>query len=123
VQYTFTKYFFCILLIFKLSAYSQQSDAPEIDETVKDSVSDTSSIVVKEENIRLNPLLMKEESDKQRFWVDSIYNKMSLKEKIGQLFMVDVFSSKSKTETDKIKKLIEEFHIGGIIFSKVSSTF
>ena len=66
----------------------------------------------------VNPLVLEQHSEDQKKWVDSIYNKMTLKEKVGQLFMIDVFSSKSKKETDKIKTLIEEFHIGGIIFSK-----
>ncbi|MBQ4821384.1 serine hydrolase [Aquimarina sp. MMG016] len=43
---------------------------------------------------------------------------MTLKEKVGQLFMVDIFSSKTRKETDKIKQLIEEYHIGGVIFSR-----
>ncbi|WP_281991181.1 glycoside hydrolase family 3 N-terminal domain-containing protein [Aquimarina aggregata] len=64
-----------------------------------------------------NPLITEDE-DAQRRWVDSVYSKMTLKEKVGQLFMVDVFSSKPKKDTDKIKKLIEEYHIGGVIFSK-----
>ncbi len=64
-----------------------------------------------------NPLFV-EDYDAQKRWVDSVYNTMTLKEKVGQLFMVDVFSSKSKKETDKIKQLIEEYHIGGVIFSK-----
>ncbi len=64
-----------------------------------------------------NPLLV-EEYDAQKRWVDSIYSKMTLKEKVGQLFMVDIFSSKPKKETDKIKQLIKEYHIGGVIFSK-----
>ncbi|HIB38375.1 glycoside hydrolase family 3 N-terminal domain-containing protein [Mesonia sp.] len=54
----------------------------------------------------------------QQAWVDSTYQAMNLDQKIGQLFMVDIFSSKSKAETDKIKELIEENYIGGIIFSK-----
>ncbi|MDR6301636.1 glycoside hydrolase family 3 N-terminal domain-containing protein [Mesonia maritima] len=54
----------------------------------------------------------------QEIWVDSLYNSLSTEEKIGQLFMVDIFSNKSKAETDKIKALVEEYHIGGIIFSK-----
>ncbi|MAN26561.1 MULTISPECIES: glycoside hydrolase family 3 N-terminal domain-containing protein [Mesonia] len=54
----------------------------------------------------------------QKAWVDSTYNAMNLDQKIGQLFMVDIFSSKSKAETDKIKDLIKENYIGGIIFSK-----
>ncbi len=62
--------------------------------------------------------LITDDVEYQRYWVDSIYNQMTLKEKIGQLFMVDLFSSKTKEETDKVKRLIEEYHIGGIIFSK-----
>ncbi len=54
----------------------------------------------------------------QKAWVDSTYQAMNLDQKIGQLFMVDIFSSKSKAETDKIKDLIKENYIGGIIFSK-----
>lgn len=54
----------------------------------------------------------------QMKWVDSIYNNMSLQEKIGQLYMIDVFSSKSKNHTDRIKTLIDKYHIGGVIFSK-----
>lgn len=65
-----------------------------------------------------NPLILEKEYESQQRWVDSIYNRMTLKEKVGQLFMVDVFSSKSKKETDKIYKLIEEYSIGGIIYSK-----
>ncbi len=64
-----------------------------------------------------NPLAV-EDYETQKSWVDSIYNKMTLKEKVGQLFMVDIFSSDPKKQTDKIKQLIEEFHIGGVIFSK-----
>ncbi|MGB3775521.1 MAG: glycoside hydrolase family 3 N-terminal domain-containing protein, partial [Leeuwenhoekiella sp.] len=54
----------------------------------------------------------------QRAWVDSIYNGMSLKEKIGQLFMVDIFSSDPKSKVDGIKTLIDKYQIGGVIFSK-----
>ena len=51
-------------------------------------------------------------------WVDSIYNSMSLQEKVGQLFMVDVFSQDPKAKTNKVKDLIANYHLGGIIFSK-----
>ena len=64
-----------------------------------------------------NPLIAKELTEQQA-WVDSVYNGMSLKERIGQLFMVDVFSSDSKSKTDAIKTLIKNNHIGGVIFSK-----
>jgi beta-glucosidase-like glycosyl hydrolase/CubicO group peptidase (beta-lactamase class C family) len=42
---------------------------------------------------------------------------MTLDEKLGQLFMVLVASDQSKAATDKIKTLIREQHLGGIIFS------
>lgn len=65
-----------------------------------------------------NSPLITSDFEHQKEWVDSIYNKMSLEEKVGQLFMVDVFSRQSQEETEKIKALIEEYHPGGVIFSK-----
>ena len=64
-----------------------------------------------------NPL-EKKDSVAQTRWIDSVYQNMSLPEKIGQLFMVDVFSSDPKEKIDKVKKLIEDNKIGGVIFSK-----
>ena len=64
------------------------------------------------------PLLVENDQLNQKKWVDSIYNSMTLKEKVGQLFMVDVFSSDPKSKNDKIDSLIKNQHIGGIIFSK-----
>ncbi len=64
-----------------------------------------------------SPLFI-EDYESQKRWVDSVYNTMTLKEKVGQLFMVDVFSSKPQKDTDKIKQLIKEYHVGGVIFSK-----
>lgn len=49
-------------------------------------------------------------------WVDSIYNKMTLKEKIGQLFMIATYSNKGKKHTDSIQNLIKENGIGGLVF-------
>ena len=54
----------------------------------------------------------------QKKWVDSVYNQLSLKQKVGQLFMVDVFSVRGKAEQKRIEKLIENEEIGGVIFSK-----
>lgn len=67
-----------------------------------------------------NPVypLVTSDSLAQAQWVNRIYDSMSLEEKVGQLFMVDIFSSKPKKETDYIKTLIRDYHIGGVIFSK-----
>lgn len=64
-----------------------------------------------------NPLFASNVAD-QRAWVDSIYNDMSLKEKIGQLFMADIYSSDPKSKKDALKSLITQYNIGGVIFSK-----
>lgn len=63
-----------------------------------------------------NPLITKD-STQQAQWVNARYEAMSLDEKLGQLFMVSVASNQSKANTDYIKKLVKEQHIGGVIFS------
>ncbi|PZD76469.1 glycoside hydrolase family 3 N-terminal domain-containing protein [Mesonia sp. K7] len=68
-------------------------------------------------NAQKNPLAS-ENPTVQKKWVDSVYNQMSVEERVGQLFMVDIFSSQGKPAADKIKELIKNYHIGGVIFSK-----
>ena len=53
----------------------------------------------------------------QKKWVDSIYNVLSLDEKIGQLFIPMVFSKKDRNHFNEIRTLIEDYHVGGLIFS------
>ncbi len=67
---------------------------------------------------QINPLLVENDLKQQQKWVDSIYGNMSLQEKVGQLFMPMIFSNDTKAATDKIKDLINEHYIGGVIFSK-----
>lgn len=62
--------------------------------------------------------LYADDIESQRAWVDSVYKSLTPKQRIGQLFMVDAFSSDPKAKTDKIKALIKEYNLGGIIFSK-----
>lgn len=65
-----------------------------------------------------NPLVTSD-SLAQQAWVNSQYAQMSLDEKLGQLFMVSVASNQSKQTTDKIKNLIVQEHLGGVIFPRV----
>jgi beta-glucosidase-like glycosyl hydrolase/CubicO group peptidase (beta-lactamase class C family) len=67
---------------------------------------------------QINPLIDLDDFPNQKKWVDSIYNKMSLQEKVGQLFMTVVFSSDPTSSTDKTKALIRDYYLGGVIFSK-----
>ena len=54
----------------------------------------------------------------QNQWVDSVYSTLSTKQKIGQLFMVQVFSDKKNLNKGKLINLIEQHQIGGLIYSK-----
>jgi len=56
------------------------------------------------------------ENRNQKKWVDSIYNKMTLKEKVGQLFMIAAYSNKDQKHLDTIQKQIKEFGVGGLVF-------
>ncbi len=64
-----------------------------------------------------DPLITKDIEAQQK-WVDSVYNSLNTKQRIGQLFMVDAFSGKGKAEENRLKKLIQQQYIGGVIFSK-----
>ena len=53
----------------------------------------------------------------QKSWVDSTYNALSIKEKIGQLYMIQVFSNQDKASKKSILDQIKKHHIGGVIYS------
>ena len=63
-----------------------------------------------------NPLL-KNDGIAQSKWVDSLYNNMTLQEKIGQLYMVQVFSNQDAKNKAKIVEQIVKHKIGGVIYS------
>ncbi|MEC8134276.1 MAG: glycoside hydrolase family 3 N-terminal domain-containing protein, partial [Bacteroidota bacterium] len=54
----------------------------------------------------------------QKQWVDSVYNNLSTKQKIGQLYMVQVFSDRKNLDKAKLISLIKAQEIGGLIYSK-----
>jgi len=53
----------------------------------------------------------------QEKWVDSVYAQMSTEQKIGQLFMVMAFSEQGEQHFEEIARQIDDYHLGGIIFS------
>ncbi len=52
----------------------------------------------------------------QKKWVDSIYNKMTFEEKVGQLFMIAAYSNKNEKHYNEIDQLVEKYNVGGLIF-------
>lgn len=65
----------------------------------------------------VSPLLTQDYEAQQK-WVDSVYQSMSLNEKVGQLYMVQVFSSQDEKTKQSIIHQIKNYHLGGIIYSK-----
>jgi beta-glucosidase-like glycosyl hydrolase/CubicO group peptidase (beta-lactamase class C family) len=63
-----------------------------------------------------NPLITSD-SEAQKKWVDSVYSSLSLTEKVGQLYMVQVMSNQDNKTKTKVVNLIKEHHIGGLIYS------
>ncbi|NCO63252.1 MAG: serine hydrolase [Flavobacteriales bacterium] len=54
----------------------------------------------------------------QEKWVDSVYNSLTLKEKVGQLYTIQVFSKQDEATKKIIIDLIKDYQIGGVIYSK-----
>jgi len=53
----------------------------------------------------------------QKIWVDSTYTALSLKEKIGQLYMIQIFSNQDQATKKSILNQIKTNYIGGVIYS------
>ena len=64
---------------------------------------------------QIDPLLTSD-VENQEEWVENIMSKLTLNEKIGQLFMIQAYSNKDKKHTAYVKKMIKKYHIGGLIF-------
>ncbi len=62
--------------------------------------------------------LLSHNPEKQQIWVDSVYQALTLNQKIGQLFMVQVFSDQDALTKQEILRQIKEYQIGGVIYSK-----
>lgn len=64
---------------------------------------------------QIDPLLTSDFKNQEK-WVDSIMDKLTLKQKIGQLFMIQAYSNKDEKHTKEIKKSIKKNKVGGLIF-------
>lgn len=51
-------------------------------------------------------------------WADSIFNTLTLEEKIGQLFMIGVYPSTGSAHAKSIENVIRKYKPGGLMFSK-----
>ena len=63
-----------------------------------------------------NPLVS-DDAVKQEVWVDSIYNTLSIDQKIGQLFTIWVATKQGDDKMKEVSSIIDKNHLGGLIFS------
>ena len=52
-----------------------------------------------------------------QLWVDSVMKRLSLKEKVGQLFIYTIAPQRDKANRNLLHKVIKEYHVGGLLFS------
>ena len=64
---------------------------------------------------QIDPLVTSD-VENQEIWVENLMSKLTLDEKIGQLFMIQAYSNKDKKHTAYVKRMIKKYHIGGLIF-------
>jgi beta-N-acetylhexosaminidase len=69
-----------------------------------------SSLLIAQTKVR--PPFLQYETDQ---WVDSVFNSLSIDEKIGQLIMIPAYSSKGNGYIVQLTKMVKENKIGGII--------
>ncbi|NMM50302.1 glycoside hydrolase family 3 N-terminal domain-containing protein [Marinigracilibium pacificum] len=59
--------------------------------------------------------LAAEDVQAQDKWVDSVFNSLTLEQRIGQLFMIAAYSNKGGDHQKFLDKMVTEYQIGGLI--------
>ena len=63
-----------------------------------------------------SPLVSSNELDQIK-WVDSVYNNLTVDQKIGQLFTIWVATKQGPEKMKEVSSIIKKNHLGGLIFS------
>ncbi|MBC7847704.1 MAG: serine hydrolase [Flavobacterium sp.] len=104
-----------LAIIFLISnCASTKKNNKSIDSKKEIPISANQEIYVPKNKLEKIPFF--KDSDAESRWVDSIYAKMPIEEKIGQLFMVAAYSNKDSIHVKKIDSLVQGYKVGGIIF-------
>lgn len=68
---------------------------------------------------KIEPTLLREaDKEKMDAWVDSVFNGMSMDERIGQLITIHVSGQNTSSNRQGIVDLVKNIHAGGILFLK-----
>lgn len=54
-------------------------------------------------------------------WADSVVGKMTIEEKVGQLFMPAVYSRSDAVSMEAVRNYVEDIHVGGFVLLKGTS--
>ncbi len=80
-------------------------------------------LLVEQENAVLGNILDKMILvQKQNLWADSVLKTMSEDQKIGQLFIFDVYPTQTEFHFKQVDEAIEKYHVGGVLFFQGSPT-
>lgn len=52
-----------------------------------------------------------------RQWVDSVMQRLTLKERIGQLFIYTIAPQQDKANKELLRKVVEDYKVGGLLFT------
>ena len=58
-----------------------------------------------------------EDKETREVWVDSVYNTLSIKERIGQMFVFTIAPHQNKPTTNLLKRVVQDYGVGGLLFS------
>jgi len=103
-------FFVGIFTLFGSDVIGQTSEKEKFISEVRKVDADTVKVIEKDINAFFP------QTENQNRWVDSVYNQMTIEEKIGQLFMVAAYSNKNKKHALEVESLIKNQKIGGVIF-------
>ena len=67
----------------------------------------------------IEPLLPYQASQDEKccHWVDSVYNRMNLREKVGQLFIYTIAPVQTKRNMQLLRDAVHTYKVGGLLFS------
>jgi beta-N-acetylhexosaminidase len=69
-----------------------------------------------QKNVPVDPIKKPEFLTRRTPWADQLIKKLTLDEKIGQLFMVPAYSNLDDKHVEELYQLVDTFKVGGLIF-------
>ncbi len=104
-----------------LDSISSDNDMALLNTTEPDVIWDQPAELMTGHEKMIPSLMLNVNEKEMNRWVDSVFDKLSLDQKIGQLFMPIVEGSTSQVNKNQIRRYVQDNNIGGILFSKANA--